>query len=206
MRFYGERIFPWLLDHAMRRRHFAAQRRQLLAPARGRVLEIGFGTGLNLPHYPAAVGELHALEPNRGALRLARSRVAAAAFPVHVHVCRADAALPFESGSFDTVTSTWTLCSIRELPRALAEVRRMLKPGAPFLFIEHGLSPEPGLARWQRRLTPLQRLIADGCHLDRDIPALLRAAGFALASLDTFELDGMPRLGSHTFRGRATAS
>jgi len=177
-------------------------RREALAGASGEVLEIGFGTGLNLPHYPAAVTALTAVDPNPGMTGIARRRLDGAPFPVRVETVAAEE-LPFAAASFDVAVSTWTLCSIPEPERALSEVRRALRPGGRLIFVEHGLAEDQGVARWQRRLTPLQRRIADGCHLDRDIAGLVTAAGFALARLDLFDLPGTPRFLGHLYRGEA---
>jgi ubiquinone/menaquinone biosynthesis C-methylase UbiE len=187
----------------MRSRHVAAERRLALAGAAGEVLEIGFGTGLNLPFYPEGrVTALAALEPNPGMTRLAHRGIAEASFPVALVAERAEA-LPFDAGRFDCVVSTWTLCSIPAPQRALAEVARVLKPGGRFLFLEHGLAERPRVRRWQRRLTPLQRRIADGCHLDRDFGALVEASDLALDRLERYRLDSLPTLASQLYRGEA---
>lgn len=177
-------------------------REETLAGLAGEVLEIGFGTGLNLPHYPTEVAALTAVDPNPGMVAMARRRLDGARFPVRLETVAAEA-LPFDSGSFDAAVSTWTLCSVAEPGRALAEVRRVLRPGGRLVFVEHGLHGDAGVARWQRRLTPIQRRIADGCHLDRDIAALIAGAGFALARLDRFDLPRTPRLLGHLYRGEA---
>ena len=111
--------------------------------------------------------------------------------------------LPFPADTFDCVTSTWTLCSIPDVERALYEVRRVLRPGGLFLFIEHGASPDPSIRKWQDRLTPLQRMIGDGCHLNREIPRLVRNCGLRIADIDEFYKQKLPRLGAYFYRGSA---
>jgi len=186
----------------MSSRAFVEQRVPALAAVRGRVLELGFGSGLNLPHYPPGVTELLALEPAQLNRKLARRRLAAARFPVEWVGLRGEE-IPLDGASVDAVVSTWTLCTIPDLSQALREVVRVLRPGAALHFLEHGLSPEPGLARWQRRLTPLQRRLAGGCHLDRAIDRELERAGFELRGLETFFMRG-PRIGCWMYRGQAS--
>jgi ubiquinone/menaquinone biosynthesis C-methylase UbiE len=188
----------------MARPSIAELRRRVIGQARGRVLEIGFGTGLNLPFYAAdRVELLVAVEPNAGMSRWTRQRVATASFPVEQHRLDAAGRLPFEDESFDTVVSTWTMCSIRDLPAALAEAHRVLKRGGKLLFVEHGLSPEGRVARWQRRLTPIFRIVGDGCHLDRDIEAIVRASPLRIEAMEKFYLEDTPKVGGYTYRGVA---
>jgi ubiquinone/menaquinone biosynthesis C-methylase UbiE len=202
MGFYAKVIFPRLCDFLLGRPAVARQRRELLAEAAGDVLEIGFGTGLNLPHYPADVRRLTALDPNPGMHRLARRREHRADLAVD-HVTVGGESLPFGDGCYDCVVSTFTLCSIPHVRRALAEVYRVLRPGGRFLFLEHGLSPEPGVRRWQRRLNRLEMLLADGCHLDRNIREFVGAVPFAALDVAEFYLDKMPRTHGYLYRGRA---
>src|SRR5262249_28289602 len=155
----------------------------LLAQASGDVLEIGFGTGLNLPHYPAQVRKVTAVDPSAGMHRLARRRVQEAGVAVDLRVLGGER-LPLGGGTFDCAVSTFTLCSIPDVSQALAEVYRVLKPGGRFLFLEHGLSPEPRVQKWQRRLNGLEMLLADGCHLDRDIKGLVAARPFAAVEVE----------------------
>jgi ubiquinone/menaquinone biosynthesis C-methylase UbiE len=204
MGFYAERILPRLLDKSLDRAEFATLRRAALADVRGEILEIGFGTGLNLPHYPATVRRLTAVDSSAGMSKLARQRIAASAIAVDQRVLDG-ARLPFADDSFDTVVSTFTLCSIGEVQGALRELRRVLKPGGRFHFVEHGLSDDPGVQRWQHRLTPVQRLVAGGCHLDRDIAALIAGAGFSFAGLEHSAIDNLPGLAGYCYRGLATA-
>lgn len=162
-------------------RRISRYRRPVLAPAEGRVLEIGFGTGANLSHYPNSVRRLEIVEPDAALNVRARRRLDKTSREVVVHAQSAEQ-LPFDAESFNTVVSTFTLCSIPDVDSALREVHRVLKPGGQFLFLEHGLSPEEGIARWQRRLTPLQKVIGGGCHLDRPMRALIERAGLQVES------------------------
>ena len=202
-RFYTERFLPLLMETILGRRVYAEQRRILLREARGRVLEIGFGFGGTLAEYPAArVREVVGLEPNPGMVRRARPRIARSAFPVRL--VRGDAqTMPFRSGVFDTIVSNWTLCTLGRLPDALSEIRRLLAPGGRFLFLEHGLSSEPRLARWQRVLTPVQRVFADGCRLDLDMEAIVRSAGFRFESIERYESKVPLRVLRQMYRGVA---
>jgi ubiquinone/menaquinone biosynthesis C-methylase UbiE len=168
------------------------------------VLEIGFGTGLNLPFYPPTLRRLTVVDPNPGMARRARPRVAASGVDVRSLVLDAGRRLPIDDGSFDAVVSTWTLCSIPDVAAALAEVHRVLKPGGRFVFVEHGLAPDPPVAAWQRRLDKLNQFIGDGCHLTRDIASILRRSPLSAETCDTFYLADTPRVGGFTYRGHAT--
>jgi len=203
MRFYDRHVLPWLLDAAMRSRVLDGPRRRAIALARGFVLEIGVGSGMNLALYGSAVEHICAIDPSVELLRLADRRSAAA--PVSVSLARASAEmLPFADASFDTVVTAWTLCSIADPALALTETRRVLKPGGRLVFVEHGLAPQPGIARWQRGLTPCWRHIAGGCHLDRRIDELIRAAGFRLDTIETGYIKG-PKPWTFLYQGSATA-
>jgi ubiquinone/menaquinone biosynthesis C-methylase UbiE len=202
MGFYHRWLFPRLCHLSLGNEHFADLRRRTLAPARGRVLEVGVGTGLNLALYPAAVDEVVGIDPNPGMLALAAKQAAAAPMPVELAPGRAES-LPFPDASFDTVVSTLTLCSVESPAAALAEVHRVLAPGGRFLFLEHGLADRPRVARWQRRLTPFQRRVGDGCHLDRDMRALVAASPLALAELAAGFDPKMPKLAGYLYRGEA---
>lgn len=206
MGLYSRFIFPFVLDHAMKRAPIAAQRPAALADATGEVLELGFGTGLNLPHYPKGVTRVVAVEPNAKLSRRARERIRSTTIEVEVASLRGDRALPFDAGRFDCAVSTWTMCTIPDVARALAEVGRVLKPGGRLFFVEHGLAPEPAIQRWQRRLAPAMRFLGDGCHLDRDIDALLRASPLAVERCERFYLPDTPRVGGFTYRGWAVKS
>jgi SAM-dependent methyltransferase len=190
-----------MLDWAMRQMN--ELRPQTVAQAGGDVLEIGFGTGLNLDFYGGDVTALSAVEPEPPErLAALEARLARAAFPVDVRGLRADRELPFDAGRFDCVVSTWTLCSIPDLGSALAEVRRVLKPGGVLAFIEHGRAPDEATARWQDRIDPVWKRIAGGCHMNRPIDVLLEQGGFELEKLERFRHKG-PRLLAHMYRGSA---
>lgn len=183
MGFYSERIFPALCDRSLSHPSIIARRRALVSEARGEVLEIGFGSGATLPFYdPASVTSLTVAESSDGMNRLAAARLATSPVPV-ISRPGAGEALPFADAAFDTVVCCLTLCSVADPPRVLAEVRRVLRPGGRFLFLEHVLSERPGLRRWQQRLNPVQRVLAVGCNLNRDSAAAIRAAGLELAPL-----------------------
>jgi SAM-dependent methyltransferase len=203
MGLYGRFIFPWVLDHAMRRPPLAAQRAVVLADARGEVLEIGFGSGLNLPHYPPGVTRVVAVEPNPRVSDRARERIERAKMPVDVAGLRADGELPFDAGRFDTALSTWTMCTIPDVAAALREVHRVLKPGGRLLFVEHGLAPDARVRRWQRRLNPVIRFLGQGCNLDRDIEGLVRRSPLSVERCETFYLPETPKIGGYTYRGSA---
>ena len=170
----------------------------------GDVLEVGFGTGLNLEHCPPGVTQLTGLDPLVTASigdRL-NERIAAVPFPVERAQLRADGELPFEDARFDCVMTTWTLCSIEDPEAALAGMRRVLRPGGHYVFIEHGRSEDARTAGWQDRINPLWRRFADGCNINRPVDELVEQSGFELTSLDEFKGKG-PRLISHLYRGIA---
>lgn len=183
MGLYSERIFPWLLDKALGHPRIEARRKALVSQASGEVLEIGFGSGATLPFYdPAKVTKLTVVEPSEGMNRRAAARLAAS--PVRVEsVPGAGERLPFADASFDTVVTCLTLCSVSDPDAVMAEIRRVLRPGGKFLFLEHVRSEDAGRARWQVRLNPLQKVIGVGCNLDRDSAATVRKAGFSLPPL-----------------------
>jgi ubiquinone/menaquinone biosynthesis C-methylase UbiE len=199
--FYEGRVFPHLLERAMR--ELGKLRAPTLAEARGEVLEIGFGTGLNLPHYPAGVAKVVTVDPMQALPERVRERIETAPFPVETHHLPADRRLPFDAGRFDCVTMTWTLCTIAEPLVALGEMRRVLKPEGTLLFIEHGRSDEPKVARWQDRWNPIQRVIGCGCNVNRKIDALVEEGGFRLRSLERFLAEGAPRMFGEMYRGVA---
>ncbi|HEX5273003.1 MAG TPA: class I SAM-dependent methyltransferase [Gemmataceae bacterium] len=203
MGFYAQVIVPLLCDFGLDRPFVARHRRELLAHAAGNILEIGFGTGLNLSHYPPHVRKLTAVDPNAGMYRRARGRVKRAGAEVDRRLLGGER-LPFEDGTFDCVVSTFTLCSIEGVEQALREVCRALKPGGKFLFLEHGLSPDPKVRKWQRRLNGLQMRLAGGCHLDRDMRSLVSAQPFASVRVDEFYMEKVPRTHGYIYRGVAT--
>lgn len=201
MGFYEEKVLPWGIDLCMRGEDFSKFRKQYLVPARGDVLEVGFGTGLNLPHYPDTVDRLWALDPSKLGRKLARKRLAAAKFPVEFIDLEGER-IPLNDGSVDTVVTTWTLCTIPNVAGALQEIKRVLKPGGRYVFLEHGLSPEENVARWQNRLNPIQKCLAGGCHLNRKIDALIEASGLKIETLETFEFP-CPKIWGYMYAGVA---
>lgn len=203
MSLYSRHVFPYVLDWLMSQPAFTQAREELLGDIAGNVLEIGFGTGLNLSHYPATVNQLTTVDVNPGVHRLAEKRLKGAAIPVRFALISGEN-LPMADASFDAVVSTWTLCSIPDVESALQEVRRVLKPGGKFYFVEHGLSPDPKVAQWQHRLTPVQKIIADGCHLNRDHLALIAAAGLRVVQKRQFQAQGLPSVGAFMTLGIAT--
>jgi ubiquinone/menaquinone biosynthesis C-methylase UbiE len=180
MGIYSERIFPWLLDRSLSHPRIEARRAALVGQAVGDVLEIGFGSGMTLPFYdPAKVTRLTVLEPSEGMNRRAAARLAASPVPV-TSVPGAGEGLPFADASFDSVITCLTLCSVADVPQVLAEIRRVLRPGGHFLFLEHVASDDPARRKWQDRLNPVQRIVGVGCNLNRDTATMVRAAGFTL--------------------------
>lgn len=203
MRFWGEWVCPRLLDLMMGDdEEIKALRTRALAAAAGRVLELGFGTGLNLHHYPPGVKRLVAVDPNPGMAALARERMAGIDIEVEHHQTTAEQ-LPFDSASFDSVVCTLTLCSIPDVAASLAEVRRVLRPGGQFLFCEHGLHADPGMRKWQNRLDPLWTRVFDGCHINRDIARLVGDAGLVLDPIEHPVLPSMPAIAAYFYLGRA---
>ena len=205
MGFYASHVFPRIMDWTLRRPRMQRERQEALAEARGEVLEIGFGTGLNLRHYPPGVTRLTALDVADLLPARTAERVAAAPFPVERVRLTAER-LPFPDGRFDCIVSTWTLCSIPDALAALREVRRVLRPAGRLVFLEHGRSDDPRVARWQDRLNPIQRRMGCGCNLNRPIDALIQDAGFAINRLDRFVIAGEPSLMASMYRGTASPS
>lgn len=203
MGFYGEHVFPRLLDIVMNTEETRRIRRDVCARLHGRVLEIGFGTGHNLPYLPDGVTGVVAIDPLRAGRKLAAGRIAAAGTEVEFLGLDAEQ-VPLDDGVADTALSTWTLCSIDDPVAAVREVRRLLRPGGTFHFAEHGLAPDERVQRWQHRLNGLERKIACGCNLDRDIPEIVREGGMVIQDLETFYAKGDPKPWGWTFQGRAT--
>ncbi|MBW8884291.1 MAG: class I SAM-dependent methyltransferase [Planctomycetia bacterium] len=202
MGFYSRVIFPRICNFVLDTPLVAEQRKKVLESAGGEVLEIGFGSGLNLTHYPPSVRKITAVDPNPGMNGLAQRRIKQTGRQVEQRLLSGEK-LPLEDGSFDCVVSTFTLCSIDSVERSLSEVFRVLRPGGQFLFLEHGLSPEGGVQRWQRRLNWLQQRIGDGCRLDRDMQTLISRQPFAAIQSEQFYLAGMPKTHGYMYRGIA---
>jgi SAM-dependent methyltransferase len=202
MGFYSHAIFPRLCDWVMSDPKMARLRKEVLADVDGAILEIGFGTGLNLAHYPPQIRRITTVDPNPGMNKLARRRIDESGIEVDQRALGGEQ-LPFTDASFDCVVGTWTLCSIPEVGRALAEVHRVLKPGGRFVFLEHGLSDDPKIQRWQRRLTPFQRRLADGCRLDLDVEAAVKGQPFRQVEVERFVMEQTPRTHGTMYRGSA---
>lgn len=192
MGMYGEQILPRIINLACDMKSARPLRQQVCAGLHGNVVEIGFGSGLNVPYYPPSVTRVAAIEPADTGWRLARKRLDAAKVPVE-RVGLDGQSLPLPDHGCDTAVSTWTLCTIPDVEQALQEVRRVLKPGGTFHFVEHGLAPDAKVQRMQHRLEPLQKRIFGGCHLTRRIPELLTGAGFTITELETFYEKGAPK-------------
>jgi ubiquinone/menaquinone biosynthesis C-methylase UbiE len=198
---YIDRVLPRVTDRALSGREFTAIRARVCADLDGKVLEVGFGSGRNLPHYPASVSRVQAVDPATVGRTLAAKRVAASPVPVE-YVGLDGEQLPLADESVDHLLTTWTLCTIPDVDRALAEMRRVLRPGGRLHFVEHGRAPDARVARWQDRLTPIQRRVFGGCHLNRPIDDLIARAGFEPSRLDTYFASG-PKLFGYFFEGVA---
>jgi ubiquinone/menaquinone biosynthesis C-methylase UbiE len=201
MGWYERQALPRIVDLSLRNADFARIRAKVVGDLDGEVLEIGFGSGLNVPHYPATVTRVLAIDPATTGRKLAAQRIARCAAPIEFAGLDAGA-LPADDGSVDHVLSTWTLCTVPDPALALAEVWRVLRPGGSLNFAEHGLSPDEKVAKFQHRFTPVQRRIFGGCHLDRPIDKLITGAGFELSRLDNYYMRG-PRAVGYTFEGVA---
>lgn len=202
MGFYSNLIIPYCIDFAMSGETLEQYRQQLLQDVSGEVLEIGFGTGLNLPHYPDRIKKITTIDPNLGMQKKARSRIAASKIEVDYRVLNGES-LPMADASFDSVVCTWTLCSIPQADRAISQVHRLLKPGGKFFFIEHGLSQDSVIQTWQNILTPIQKIIADGCHLNRNIQHLVKQK-FPNVAVEQFYDPTLPKVIGYMYRGIAT--
>jgi ubiquinone/menaquinone biosynthesis C-methylase UbiE len=195
---YGEHVLPRIVNVACGMKANEPLRQRVCAGLHGRVVEIGFGSGLNVPHYPAAITEVVAVEPAELGWKLAAKRVGASPVPVQ-RVGLDGQSLPLEDDSCDTALSTWTLCTIPDVRAALREIRRVLKPGGTLHFVEHGLAPDERVRRGQRRFEPIQKRIVGGCHLTREIVDLLTEAGFTIDEVDVFYQPGEPKsLGAYS--------
>jgi ubiquinone/menaquinone biosynthesis C-methylase UbiE len=203
MGFYERKILPKFLDMMMKSPENERLRQEALAPARGRLLEIGFGTGLNVRYYPKEVTSVVGIEPNLGMEKLARERMHAASVPITFQVGSGDT-LPFQDGSFDTVVTTLTLCSIDNVETALREARRVLAPDGRYVLFEHGLAKEAQVQRWQRRLNGINMTLLGHCRLNRPISKLVTDAGFTFQISREFWLPGAPKFAGWVTIGLAS--
>lgn len=205
MGFYSKYLFPRLMNWTLRAKEISDLRHELLSEVKGKVLEIGFGTGLNLPHYPKSVKELAVIEPNTGMHALALKQIVN--MPVKVdHRTLQGEKLPFKAGTFNSVVSTFTLCSIKDINKALKEANRVLKTNGKFFFLEHGLSSEANIKKWQNRLNPIQNIIGDGCNLNRDMEKIIKKASFKILTLKKFYFKKYPKVAGYFYFGTARKS
>ena len=202
MGIYSNCIFPRLMNLGMSGKETASYRKQVLQHAKGEILEIGFGTGLNLPYCPKEVKKIVSIDVNSGMTQLAWKNINKSSIEVDYHILDVQS-LPFADGSFDTVVSTWTLCSIQNLDKALGEILRVLKPRGKFIFVEHGLSNELKIQKWQHLITPIQKVLAEGCHVNRDIEKLIQKANFRFESLTKEYAAGIPKVAGYFYYGIA---
>jgi len=199
--FYEDRVLPRVIDLMLGSAAMGKLRRRALEGLSGTVLEVGFGSGTNVPHYPPEVDRVLAIDPATGARRLAAKRLAASKVPVEF-IGLDGASIPLDDVSVDNVLSTWTLCTIPDVDAALSEIRRVLKPGGRLYFLEHGISDDAKVARRQHRFDPIQQRIAGGCHLNRDHGQLIRAAGLEIEQLANFTIAG-PKTTGYMYAGTA---
>lgn len=196
-------IFPRLMNWVMAGEEFRRLCTKSLAHVQGEVLELGIGTGLNLPHYPETITRLHAVDPANLLPKIVTERSTSQSFPIRIQHVNAES-LPYDDRSFDFVVSTWTLCTIPDPVKALREVRRVLKPNGSFLFLEHGRSEDAQVAAWQDRVNPIQNIIGCDCNLNRKIDQIIAQTGLKIMTLDRFQMQSVPRLGGEMYRGTAT--
>ncbi|MBS0469986.1 MAG: methyltransferase domain-containing protein [Proteobacteria bacterium] len=204
MGFYSRHILPRLLDGAMSAKPIGYQRRKVVPRAEGRVLEIGFGSGHNLPYYdPKKVEHLWALEPAAEMRARAAERVAASPIELE-YLGLSGEQIPLDDNSADTILITYTMCTIPDVMKALSEMRRVMKPTGRMIFCEHGEAPDADVQLWQRRITPVWKAIGGGCHVGRQIPKLIRDAGFKVEDMETMYLPGTPRFAGFNYWGSAS--
>ncbi len=202
MGFYAKYVLPRIIDLAMKNKETTRLREAWLPQARGDVLEVGIGSGLNLPFYSSEVQRVYGVDPSVELQRMALKRARAGQIRVEFLLRSAEEPLPIPDASIDTVVVTWTLCSIANAPKSLQQMRRVLKENGRLIFLEHGRAPDPSVVAWQDRITPVWKRIGGGCHLNRKIDELITAAGFQIAELKTCYLPG-PRPMTYTYQGLA---
>lgn len=202
MGFYQDQLLPRLQDKVMSNKRMGEARARVCVGLKGQIVEIGFGTGLNAAVYPREVTKILAVEPSTVCLRIAERRIIRSSAPVELAGVNGEL-LDLPSEAVDAVLSTWTMCTIPDLASALAEAHRVLVPGGFLHFVEHGHSPDAKVQRWQRRIEPLNKRLAGGCHLTRRIPEEIEQAGFVIDQLTTYYFKGEPKVTGYTFEGRA---
>lgn len=203
MGLYTNKVFPLILDSQLDQEKYRIERIKTLREVEGDILEIGLGTGLNLPHYPKEIEKIVALDIHLNTNSKLEARIKESGIEVELHM--ADGRnMPFKNDSFDSVVSTWTLCSISNLDSALSEIHRVLKPSGRFVFLEHGLAKNQSIQKFQRIFTPVQKILACGCHLDREMDVLIKSAGFKIHCMEKYRLGGiMTSLADTMYRGVA---
>ena len=202
MSFYAKYVLPRLIDLAMRNKETSRLRSHSVPQARGDVLEVGIGSGLNLPFYTSQVRRLYGIDPSIELQRMAAKKSSGIPFEVTFLSQSAEKLLPLPDSSIDTIVMTWSLCSIPDPAMALQQMKRVLKPNGQMIFIEHGRSPEASVVAWQDRITPVWKHVTGGCHLNRKIDDLIRTAGFRITEQHNFYLPG-PRPMTYTYQGLA---
>ena len=203
MGIYSKHVFPRILNLVMSNGYMKKARNEVLQNVEGDIFEIGFGTGLNLPHYPESVKKITTADVNPAMGPLAQRQIDASPIEVDNRVLNGED-LPLDDASFDTVVCTWTLCSIEKVDKALQEMHRILRPGGRFVFVEHGLADDPATQRWQNRLNPLQRIIGDGCNLNRNMKELILDNHFSMVEFKNFVLEKSPKTFGYMYQGMAS--
>lgn len=202
MGFYAKYVLPRIIDLGMRNKETARLRAEWVPQARGEVLEVGIGSGLNLPFYSSNVQRVYGVDPSTELQEMARKRAETAPMKVEFLSQSAEERIPLANASIDTAVVTWTLCSIPNASQALQQVRRVLKAGGRLIFLEHGRAPDPGVAEWQDRITPFWKHVGGGCRLNRKIDELITTEGFHIVEMKTCYLPG-PRVMTYTYQGFA---